>query len=109
MQAIDELRRRAHLLQDLLLQPGALRLEALGAAEDLPRAILLPAFEQGHAEVHEVRRGRAEVGGLREEVDGVAEIAALEVDPAEGREGELLELLRRVAERELRALDRLDR
>src|ERR1051325_1254009 len=82
VQAVDELRRAAHLLEDLLLEAGSFDLEALGAAEDLPRAVFLSALEEGHAEVHQVRRGRPELGGFREEIDGAAEVAALEVDPA---------------------------
>ena len=38
MQAVDELRRRAHLLEDLLLESRAFDLEALRAAEHLARA-----------------------------------------------------------------------
>src|SRR3954453_18217887 len=99
VQPVDELRRRADLLEDLLFESRAFRFEAFCFAEDDAGAILLAAFEEGHAEVHEVRCGRAEVRRLRQEIDGVREIAAFEVDPAECGERELLQLFWRIAER----------
>ncbi len=59
MQAVDELGRRPHLLENLLFESGALGLERLGLAEDCFRAILVAAFEQGHAEMAhaELNRG----------------------------------------------------
>src|SRR5688572_11757410 len=107
MEAVDELRRGANLFEDLLFEPGAFHLEALRAAEDLTGAVLFPALEQSHSEMHQVRRGRTEICRARQEIDRALEVAAFEVDPAECGERELLELLRRVAERQLCALERL--
>lgn len=57
--AVDELRGRSHLLENLFLEAGAALLELPRLAEHRSRAVLLPVFEKRHAEVHEVRRGRA--------------------------------------------------
>src|SRR6266508_4801834 len=86
VETIDQLRRAADLFEDFLLQSGALGLEALRLAEHSARAILLPALQQGHAEVHQVRRSGAEVRGLAEEVHRVAVILPFEVHPAERSE-----------------------
>jgi len=45
VQAIDQLRRRAHLLQDLFLEAGALGLERLRLAEHGAGAVLLTALQ----------------------------------------------------------------
>src|SRR5205085_3987279 len=58
VEAVDELRRGAELLEDFLFESGALHLEALRFAEHGAGAVLLAAFEQRHTEVHEVRGGR---------------------------------------------------
>ena len=57
--------------------------------------------------MHEVRRRRSEVGRSRKELHRVLVLPLLEVHPAERRERELAQLFRRVAECELRGLERL--
>src|SRR5437868_725781 len=104
---VDQLRRAANLFEDFFFEAGAFRFEALRLAEDGAGAILLSALQKSHAQVHEIRRGRAEVSGLAEKIDRVDVIAPLEVDPSQSGERKLFQLFRRVSKGELGALTRL--